>query len=62
MESVTLKGTRAIIIPIICAIMLSGGTININSTSKSQFKPENAIKVYNEVAEWLICKHCRNSK
>ena len=51
MESVTLKGTRAIIIPIICAIMLSGGTININSTSKSQFKPENATKVYNDVTE-----------
>lgn len=51
MESVTLKGTRALIIPIICAMMLNGGNFTFNITSKAS-KSNNKMELYNEVIDF----------
>ena len=45
--SVTLKGTKALILPIIISILISGGSVNINTTSKSP-KVDTSLSIYNQ--------------
>ena len=51
MESVTIKGTRVLIIPIIIAMMLNGGNINFSMSTKSANNADNSMKLYNEITE-----------
>ena len=50
MESVTITGARALILPIIFAIMLNGGNITFNTNGKSNSE-SNSMKLYKEVTE-----------
>lgn len=51
MESVTLKGAKAALLPIIMAIVLNGGTFNINFKSKTTGSETNRIGAFQEVNE-----------
>ena len=49
MESVTLKGTKAMILPIIFAIVLNNANITFTVNSKNNNTSNNELKLYNEV-------------